>query len=576
MQTAPLVIPRPVPIQRVRLPKNNIPQTALQRNHILHTVREYVAEHNPVPPQPAEELKEHADRVVEMLKCDPIYRDYVGVLINNEMWRETLASVPYERRLLLLPKCLRVESKCPAPFDEFGLLCKQCGLCSIQDLQTEAERLGYPVLVAEGSAIVMSLIQTGKIEAIVGVSCLSVLERAFPYMEAAAIPGVAIPLLQDDCIDTTVDLDWIWDYIHLTSDDKTRRLDLTALRDQVDSWFTTEMLAKIMGDAEGETETIAREWLTRAGKRWRPFLTVAAYQALRETPGAPLPEDIRKIAVAIECFHKASLIHDDIEDNDAERYGEKTLHEEHGIPVALNVGDLLVGEGYRLIGASQASSAQKAEMLLAAAQGQRELCRGQGAELCWTRKPEPLTSLQVLDIFRKKTAPAFEVALRLGALYAGNEQHEEVAEVLSAYSEALGIAYQIRDDLSDLGSQGETNDIAGMRPSLLLAVAYERAQAEKKELLGSLWRRLPQAGTGAEQIEALYVELKADERARHLYETYKEEAIRSLRDLENPNLKGLLRRVIGKIFNDTEIKGWCKEFEAKNAAHRGMASQTVA
>jgi geranylgeranyl pyrophosphate synthase len=166
--------------------------------------------------------------------------------------------------------------------------------------------------------------------------------------------------------------------------------------------------------------------------------------------------------------------------------------------------------------------------------------------------------------------------LRLGALYAGNEQHEEVVEVLSAYSEALGIAYQIRDDLSDLGSQGETNDIAGMRPSLLLAVAYERAQAEKKELLGSLWRRSPQAGTGAEQIEALYVELKADERARHLYETYKEEAIRSLRDLENPNLKGLLRRVIGKIFNDTEIKGWCKEFEAKNAAHRGMASPTVA
>jgi len=68
-------------------------------------------------------------------------------------------------------------------------LCKQCGLCTIQDLQAEAERLGYAVLVAEGSAIVMSLIQTGKIEAIVGVSCLSVLERAFPYMEAAAIPG---------------------------------------------------------------------------------------------------------------------------------------------------------------------------------------------------------------------------------------------------------------------------------------------------------------------------------------------------------------------------------------------------
>src|SRR3978361_456487 len=112
---------------------------------------------------------------------------------------------------------------------------------------SDSERCGVAFLVAEGSAIVMSLIQTGKIEAIVGVSCLSVLERAFPYMEAAAIPGVAVPLLQDDCIDTTVDLDWVWDYIHLTSDDQTRRLDLSQLRDDIDFWFTPLNLATIMG-----------------------------------------------------------------------------------------------------------------------------------------------------------------------------------------------------------------------------------------------------------------------------------------------------------------------------------------
>jgi geranylgeranyl pyrophosphate synthase len=490
----PVAVPRHVVQQRFRTPKKNIPQTTVERNHVLQAVRHYVAEFNPVPPMPSDELKVHADRLVEMLKCDPIYRDYIGVLLNNEMWRESLASVPYERRLLLLPKCLRVESKCPAPFDEFGLLCKQCGLCTIQDLQAEAEKLGYAVLVAEGSAIVMSLIQTGKIEAIVGVSCLSVLERAFPYMEAAAIPGVAVPLLQDDCIDTTVDLDWVWDYIHLTSDDKTRRLDLGALRDEVDFWFTPASLDLVMGNAEGETERIARDWLMRAGKRWRPFLAVSAFQALREDTGRPLPEDIRKIAVAVECFHKASLIHDDIEDNDAMRYGEKTLHEEYGVAVALNVGDLLIGEGYRLIGACRISAEQKAEMLMVAAQGQRQLCRGQGAELCWARSPQPLTSAQVLDIFRSKTAPAFEVALRLGALHAGVELHEEVSEVLGDYSEALGIAYQIRDDLSDLGAGGETNDIAGLRPSLLLAVAYEKAKDAQKELLGSVWRRqMPEA-----------------------------------------------------------------------------------
>jgi len=563
-------VPKHVVQQRFRTPKKNIPQTPIERNHFLQVIRNYVAEFNPVPPMPADELKVHADRVIGMLKCDPIYRDYIGVLINNEMWREQIAAVPFERRLLLLPKCLRVESKCPAPFDEFGLLCKQCGLCTIQDLQAEAEKLGYATLVAEGSAIVMSLIQTGKIEAIVGVSCLSVLERAFPYMEAAAIPGVAIPLLQDDCIDTTVDLDWVWDYIHLTSDDQTRRLDLSALRDEVDFWFSPMALDTIMGNAEGETERIARDWLMRAGKRWRPFLVVSAFQALRRDLGKPLPEDIKKVAVAVECFHKASLIHDDIEDNDAVRYGEKTLHEEYGTAVALNVGDLLIGEGYRLLAACKASPAAKAEMIRVASEGQRELCRGQGAELCWARNPQSLTQHQVLDIFRKKTAPAFEVALRVGALYAGVDQHEEGEDVLHVYSEALGIAYQIRDDLSDLGDTGETNDIAGLRPSLLLAVAHEKAKDAQKELLASVWRRQLPAGVSVKDIEALYTELGADLRAKTLLETYKEEAIRCLRDLENPNLKGLLRRVLGKIFNDVEIKGWCKEQEQLNGIRDGV------
>ncbi len=567
-------VPKHVVQQRFRTPKKNIPQTPIERNHFLHVIRNYVAEFNPVPPMPTAELKVHADRVIGMLKCDPIYRDYIGVLMNNEMWREQLAAVPFERRLLLLPKCLRVEAKCPAPFDEFGLLCKQCGLCSIQDLQAEAEKLGYATLVAEGSAIVMSLIQTGKVEAIVGVSCLSVLERAFPYMEAAAIPGVAIPLLQDDCIDTTVDLDWVWDYIHLTSDDQTRRLDLGALRDEVDFWFSPLALDTIMGNAEGETERIARDWLMRAGKRWRPFLAVSTYQALRRDTGKPLPEDIKKAAVAVECFHKASLIHDDIEDNDALRYGEKTLHEEYGTAVALNVGDLLIGEGYRLLAACKASPAQKAEMVRIASEGQRELCRGQGAELCWARNPQTLTQHQVLDIFRKKTAPAFEVALRVGALYAGVEQHEEVEDVLHVYSEALGIAYQIRDDLSDLGDTGETNDIAGLRPSLLLAVAHEKAKDAKKELLASVWRRQLPAGVSVKDIEAIYTEVGADLRAKTLLETYKEEAIRCLQDLDNPNLKGLLRRVLGKIFNDVEIKGWCKEQEQMNGIRDGVRVET--
>src|SRR3954467_10060139 len=106
-QPVTLTIPRAVPQQKIRPPKKNIPQTPIQRQFILERVRAYVAEQKPVPPLPAEEIKVLADGLVAELKIDAIYRDYVGVLLNNEMWREQLAAVPFERRLLLLPKCLR-------------------------------------------------------------------------------------------------------------------------------------------------------------------------------------------------------------------------------------------------------------------------------------------------------------------------------------------------------------------------------------------------------------------------------------------------------------------------------------
>jgi geranylgeranyl diphosphate synthase type II len=438
-------------------------------------------------------------------------------------------------------------------------LCKQCGLCSIQDLQEEAEKLGYAVLVAEGSALVMALIQTGKVDAIVGVSCLSVLERAFPYMEAAAIPGIAIPLLQDDCKDTAVDIEWVWDVIHMSADDKTRRLDLDALRREVQTWFEPESLHALLGPEEGgETDRIARDWLARAGKRWRPFLTVCAWKALQDDPEAAIPESLKKLAVAVECFHKASLIHDDIEDDDAERYGQSALHVEYGVAVALNCGDLLVGEGYRVIADSGVPADVQSRMLRIAARGHRTLCLGQGAELCWMRDPRPLSSLEVLQIFRQKTAPAFEVALQMGAALAGAD--DDLMQVLTKYSDALGIAYQIRDDLEDLAP-------ADTRPALPLAVAYERSKGECKAALERAWRREQAASP------VLLAEM-AEERCRELLESYKEEAVRSLPALGNASLKGLLRRVVGKIFQ-VEIKGWCSEFETRNAANRQAVAEAA-
>jgi geranylgeranyl pyrophosphate synthase len=528
-----------------------------------------VDEARPVPPLTADDLRAHAATLLARAGGPDIYRDYAAVLVSNEAWRDALAGIPYERRLLLLPKCLRVESKCPAPFDEFGLLCKRCGLCSIQDLQEEAERLGYAVLVAEGSAIVMSIIETGKIEAIVGVSCLSVLERAFPYMEAAAVPGIAIPLLQDDCIDTSVDTDWVWEIIHLTSDDRTYRMDLDGIRREVDQWFTPAGLDALLGSAGTETERIGRAWLTRAGKRWRPFLAVCAYRALRQDPDAEFPPALKTIAIAIECFHKASLIHDDIEDHDTQRYGVDALHTEYGVPMALNVGDYLLGEGYRLLATCGAPPETCAVMLRAAAEGHRTLTLGQGAELAWSRARRPLTSVEVLDIFRKKTAPAFQVALQLGSYFAGGT--DALDDVFGRYSEALGIAYQIRDDLDDLVDDGALHG-GEIRPSLPLAVAFERSHGKEqwRDVLRAAWTGVP-----SDEAVAAIRQLGAAQRCRSLLDAYKEEAVRSLADVDNPSLKGLLRRVLGKIFNELEIKGWCSERQTGNLADRAAGAGTA-
>jgi len=593
-----IVLPQRVPQQRYRPAQSNIPNDRAVREELKLAVARHVEAVGLVPPVSLEELREHSLLVAQEAGVDALFADYLAVLLNNATWRDRLATIPYERRLLLLPKCLRVEEHCPAPFDEFGLLCKECGLCSIQDLTVEAERLGYAVLVAEGSAIVTQMIEQGHIEAIVGVSCLNVLEKCFPHLEASAIPGISIPLLQDDCVNTTIDMEWVWDAIHLTSDDRSYRLDLDQLKTEVSTWFDQESLALSMGPVDGETERIAREWLARAGKRWRPYLSACVHLAIQADAGEQRPDrehqqeytdDLKKLAVAVECFHKASLIHDDIEDEDQIRYQQASLHAEYGLAVALNVGDFLLGEGYRLIGELAVPAEVKVAMLQAAATGHVTLCRGQGAELCWTMARGCLSSLEVLDIFRQKTAPAFEIALRLGALFSGADKN--VHEVLAEYSESLGIAYQIRDDIEDfsppnfaseegspreISPQADSNDLRDLRPSLLLAIAMKKAErGAERELLESLWLGDTDLEKVETEVQRILSERGVTDKAKELLAAYEEQAVRSLRTLESATLKGLLRRVIGKIFGQQLMEGYCSEFEARNAASSEAGAEST-
>jgi len=368
-----------------------------------------------------------------------------------------------------------------------------------------------------------------------------VLERTFPHMAAEAIPGIAIPLMYDGCLETRIDENWLLNAIRLKSDGRwLGQVEMDNLRDEVRSWFTREALAEVMSPSRTRSQNVATEWVAQAGKRWRPFLMTAVFRALRGDEDE-IPSWVKRAAVAVECFHKASLVHDDIEDDDDVRYGEASLHRRHGIPVALNTGDLLLGEGYRLLAGCGVGRETEARMLAVAAEGHHTLCLGQGEEIFCRRDEQPPSMRKVLEIFEHKTSPAFAVASRLGGLCAGADARTD--DVLRQYSRSLGIAYQVRDDLEDYEAAMDSGNAAQIRPSLLLALAMETAGDRDRFALTQAWRDRSADAALLEVIARLGVE----EKARQLCEHYKHEAIRSLAPLESAPLKSFLRRVIGRI-----------------------------
>lgn len=519
-----------------------IPATRELRERVRRAAGTYVAENGLCPPMTMSELSGHAERIRDSFGLPRECADFVTVMLGNATWQDIVARVPFARRILLLPQCLRGRDLCPAELDDLGLLCQNCGRCPIGLLQREAEERDYVVLVAEGTTVVTTLLETGKVDAVVGVGCLEALERSFPAMAGNAIPGIAIPLLRDGCDATAVDVDWVLDAIRLSSDETWRGCpDVDAMRARVSSWFGQAALEALLDWEGARTEQIALAWLGGEGKRWRPLLLAAVYRAITGEDGN---DAMQRLAVAVECFHKASLVHDDIEDDDPVRYGAPTLHVVHGVPVALNAGDLLLGEGYRLIACCGAAPQQVVRMLAIAAEGHRDLCLGQGEELCWVEAPRPLAATDVLRIFRRKTAPAFEVALRLGAVAAGT--NGELCGVLHNFSQALGIAYQIRDDLDDFGEDAEAPDDAAMRPSLLLALAYEAAPPRAKFGIEEAW-------TSGDYQEATRLlrscteESGAVPQAQQLLDSYRGEALDALKTIQPVELKVLLHRVTRRI-----------------------------
>ena len=152
---------------------------------------------------------------------------------------------------------------------------------------------------------------------------------------------------------------------------------------------------------------------------------------------------------------------------------------------------------------------------------------------------------------------------------------DELGRALKQYSESLGIAYQIRDDIDDFRSENKTASLRVMQPSLLLALAYELAEGAEKKLLEDVWSSSKRLDSVLKEIEKIFAMLKIEQLAWNLMESHKSQAIGFLTVLKNSNLKGLLRRVVGKIFNDFEVMGCCNDYKAGHAKGGGPSEKSV-
>ena len=334
--------------EQVTIKQLAVPADRELRMKIRAKSREVVFRHTVQPPAILETIEELAREVICELKVDPVYIGFAMVNCGNEIWRSVITAVPFDRRLLLLPQCLRNSQYCKASFDEFGLLCAGCKQCNIDGLLELADSLGYTTLVAEGTTMAVSLVEEGAVDAVIGVSCMETLQRSFTPVSASGVPVMGIPLLFNGCADTQVDLKWLKQEIsNHHCDSRLQPVSLSGLKNRIERLFTKEGISTFFTPVD-ETSRLAIRSVLEGGQRIRPLLTLLAYQAYSTTDDDKISDTL---ALVIECFHKASLVHDDIEDSDDYRYQKATLHKSEGIAVAINIGDMLVGKGYQLLSA---------------------------------------------------------------------------------------------------------------------------------------------------------------------------------------------------------------------------------
>ncbi|MBI3992112.1 MAG: polyprenyl synthetase family protein, partial [Candidatus Lambdaproteobacteria bacterium] len=237
---------------------------------------------------------------------------------------------------------------------------------------------------------------------------------------------------------------------------------------------------------------LARDYPARGGKRFRPALLLLATALAGGDPAQALPS-----AVALEMFQNFALVHDDIEDDSLLRRGKPALHRQHGVPLALNAGDVLFGLVYEvlldneaLLGAQRALAVQRRF-----AQVFRRTFEGQAMDIGWVARNHLPTRQEFEVMIRHKTGwYSGRGPCEIGGFIGG--AGAALLGLLGDFGERLGIGFQVRDDLLNL-----TADSADLAPGVVSGgYGKERggdiAEGKRTLIVIELLERLDPAGQG--------------------------------------------------------------------------------
>jgi farnesyl diphosphate synthase len=246
---------------------------------------------------------------------------------------------------------------------------------------------------------------------------------------------------------------------------------------------------------------------TGGGKRVRPLLIYAtaslAGKELDQVPG------VDACAVAVELFHTYSLVHDDLPcmDNDDLRRGRPTVHKAFDEASALLVGDALQTMAFQLIAQSALNDAQKVQVIssLSSAGGMAGMAGGQAIDLASVGKQLKQNELE--QMHRLKTGALLRAAVQIGAI--AIHLNEQEKKSLDVFASALGLAFQVVDDILDASSDSQTlgktagKDAAANKPTFVSLMGLDGAREFARKLHQEALDSLSIWGDNADLLRAI-------------------------------------------------------------------------